>query len=167
MLRDNERANHNDFLEERMTVVNKTLVINAPLDVVRSYYADQRYARQIYQNVYLWEPDEEWPNAGATAKIGFKTPGMNVEGTSTSQEYEPQLMRHVYRVDGKGVEPSHWEWSFKEMDGQTTVDVQVEYHIPGSILGQALDKLFVERQNARLLQQSLDNLKALAEGSAG
>jgi uncharacterized membrane protein len=153
--------------EELMTVVNKSLVINAPLEVIRSYYNDEQYARQIYQNVYLWEPDENWPNAGATARVGFKTPGLNIEGTSTSEAYDPQAMRHAYRIDSEGVEPSHWAWTFEEEDGRTTVNVQVEYTIPGSILGAALDKLFIERQNAKTLQQSLDNLKALAEGSAG
>lgn len=150
-----------------MSLVQKSMVINASLETIRSYYTDEKYARQIYQNVYKWEPDENWPNTGATAGIGFKTTAMSVEGTVTTVEYDPEKMRHAYRVDSEGVEPAHWEWDFEEKDGQTTVNVQVEYTIPGRILGPALDKLFLERQNAKLLQQSLDNLKALSERSAG
>jgi ligand-binding SRPBCC domain-containing protein len=146
---------------------SKTLVINAPLEVIRSYYTDEQYAKQIYQNVYLWQPDENWPNAGAKARVGFKAAAMNVEGTTTSVALDSETLHHAYRVDSEGVEPSHWEWNFEEAGDQTTVNVQVEYTIPGSVLGKALDKLFVERQNAKSLQQSLDNLKALAEGSAG
>jgi uncharacterized protein YndB with AHSA1/START domain len=92
---------------------------------------------------------------------------VNVEGTSTSQEWDPATLHHLYRVDGENVEPSFWEWTFSESDGKTTASVKVEYTIPGRILGPALDKLMIERSNAKMLQQSLDNLKALAEGSAG
>ncbi len=151
-----------------MTVIDKSLVINAPLDTIRAIYNNRDYAMQIYQNVYLWEPDEDWPNPGAKAKVGFKAVTMKVEGTTTSVEYEPDPLRHVYRIDSDatGDEPSHWEWTFEEEDGRTTAKVKVEYTIPGRVLGPALDKLFVERENSKLLQQSLDNLKALSEQAA-
>jgi len=35
--------------------------------------------------------------------------------------------------------------------------------IPDIDIGAALDKLMIERQNAKLVQQSLDNLKTLSE----
>ena len=150
-----------------MTVVTKSVVINAQREAIRPYYANSDYARQIYQNVYLWEPVDAWPSAGATAKIGFKTVAMNVEGTTTTQIYDPETMHHTYRIDGEDVEPSFWEWTFDEKDGQTTVTAQVEYTIPGRIIGPALDKLMVERQNGKLLETSLNNLKELVEGAAG
>ena len=149
-----------------MTVVTKSIVVDAPRDAIRPYYTNSDYTMQIYQNVYLWEPDDAWPSAGAMARIGFKATAMKVEGTSVTHEYDEQTMRHVYQVNGENVEPSHWKWIFDEKDGKTTVTVQVEYTIPGRILGPALDKLMVERSNAKLLQTSLENLKALVEGSA-
>lgn len=150
-----------------MTIVTKSIVIDAPREAIRPFYTNSEYTKKIYQNVYLWEPGDTWPSAGAKAKIGFKATAMKVEGTSTTQEYDPETMHHVYRVDGEGTEPSYWQWTFDESDGKTTVTVQVEYTIPGRILGPALDKLMVERQNGKLLQQSLDNLKALTEGQGG
>lgn len=152
-----------------MTVINKSIVINAPRETIRTYYIDSAYAKQIYQNVYLWEPDDAWPKAGAKAKIGFKAVAMNVEGIAECLAFDPVTLHHAYQIqpNDEGLEPSDWEWSFDENDGKTTVTVQIEYTVPGRILGPALDKLMVERQNSKLVQASLDNLKALAEGSAG
>lgn len=146
-----------------MTVVTKSVVIDAPREAIRPYYTTSDYTKQIYQNVYLWEPDDAWPNAGAKARIGFKATAINVDGTCISQQYDPETMHHVYRVDSDNGEPSYWEWTFDESDGKTTVTAKIEYTIPGSIIGAALDKLMIERQNAKLVQQSLDNLKALSE----
>jgi uncharacterized membrane protein len=56
-------------------------------------------------------------------------------------------------------------YTFNEQDGKTAVTAKVEYTIPGSFLGKALDKLFVERQNTKDIEQSLVNLKAMAESA--
>ena len=48
----------------------------------------------------------------------------------------------------------------------TTVTARVDYTIPGSYLGQILDKLFVERQNSRDMADNLRRLKEMAEGAA-
>jgi hypothetical protein len=151
-----------------MTVVSKSIVVDAPRETIGKYYTDEAYAKQIYQNVYQWEPDDAWPAAGAEAKVGFKAVAMNVDGKAKCLAFDPETLHHVYDIvpDDEGLEPSHWEWTFDEDGGKTTVTVQIEYTVPGRILGPALDKLMVERQNNKLIQASLDNLKALAEGSA-
>jgi uncharacterized membrane protein len=84
------------------------------------------------------------------------------------QKYDPQTLNRVYTIeaDNQPVEPSLWEYTYDENDGKTTVTVTVEYTLPGSYLGQVLDKLVVERGNAKLLETSLQNLKREVEGSA-
>ncbi len=46
----------------------------------------------------------------------------------------------------------------------TRVEIDVDYDLPGGFLGEALDRLYVERRNEREVEHSLQNLKELLEG---
>ncbi len=46
----------------------------------------------------------------------------------------------------------------------TRVEIDVDYDLPGGSLGEALDRLYVERRNEREVEHSLQNLKELLEG---
>ncbi len=49
-------------------------------------------------------------------------------------------------------------------DGGSRVELVVDYELPGSFLGELLDRVYVERRNQREAQHSLENLKDLLEG---
>lgn len=49
-------------------------------------------------------------------------------------------------------------------EGGSRVEFDVDYDLPGSFLGEALDRLYVERRNEREAEHSLQNLKDLVEG---
>ncbi len=49
-------------------------------------------------------------------------------------------------------------------DGGSRVELVVDDELPGSFLGELLDRLYVERRKEREAQPSLDNLKDLVEG---
>ena len=149
-----------------MTTVTKSIVINAPRETLRLYFDDAERVLQRSSNLYHWQPDEAWPNPGATCQVGFKATGIDVDGVATSLEYDPATLDRIYRIDSEGFEPSTWRYSFQEHDdGKTTVTADVQYTVPGRILGPVLDKMMVERGNAKLLQESLENLKAQVEGA--
>jgi glucose/arabinose dehydrogenase len=44
------------------------------------------------------------------------------------------------------------------------VELSVDYDLPGGLLGDLLDRLYVERRNEREAEHSLQNLKDLVEG---
>ena len=147
-----------------MTTIIKSVEINAPRDNVRKYYAHPVHTPEWAHAVTLWEPDENWPSAGSTARMGLKSGGLALEGVATTMAYDDETMAHHWRYEPKHMPPMEIWYTFDEQDGKTTVSQRVEYTIPGSFLGRALDKLFVERQNAKDIEQQLTNLKALAEG---
>jgi uncharacterized membrane protein len=149
-----------------MTVVTKSITINTPLEAIRPYYAHPVNTPKWAQVIYLWEPDENWPNAGATAKMGLKSGGVKMQGTATTLEYDPETMQHHFQLQPANMDAMDFWYSFDEGHGQTTVTARVDYTIPGSYLGQILDKLFVERQNAKDMEDSLARLKEMAEGAA-
>ena len=76
---------------------------------------------------------------------------------------ELALSHHIsYQMSGMLVGTQ--EWRYTPERGQTRLTALVEYDIPGGALGKIADKLVVERMNARNLEESLENLKALVEG---
>jgi len=149
-----------------MTTITKSIEINAPREVIGQYYAHPVHTPQWAQSVYLWEPDEAWPAAETTAKMGIKSGGLKIEGVATTLAYDSATMQHKFRLESKNFDPMDFEYTFEENDGQTVVTAAVDYTIPGSYLGQILDKLFVERQNAKDIEEGLVRLKGMAEGSS-
>ncbi|KAA3662314.1 MAG: SRPBCC family protein [Chloroflexi bacterium] len=147
-----------------MTTITKSIEINANRDTIRQYYAHPVHTPQWAHGLTLWEPDESWPSVGAIAKMGTKSGGISAEGISTTLAYNDETMAHHFRFEPKRLPPMEFWFTFEEHDGKTTVTQKAEYTIPGSFLGKALDKLIVERQNARDFEQGLVNLKAMAEG---
>jgi uncharacterized membrane protein len=147
-----------------MTTITKSIEINAPRDTIRQYYAHPEHTLRWSHRLTVWEPEDAWPAAGSTARMGVKSGGITAEGVATTIDYDDATMAHHFRFLPSNLAPMDFWVTFEERDGKTTVVYKVEYTIPGSFLGQALDKLFVERQNAKDIEQQLANLKALAEG---
>lgn len=147
-----------------MTTIIKSIDINATCDIIRQYYAHPVNTPKWSHILTLWEPDEAWPSVGSKAKMGIKSGGINVEGIATTLAYDDETMDHHWRYDPTNQMLPFESWyTFNEQVGKTVVTAKVEYTIPGSFLGKALDKLFVERQNTKDIEQALVNLKALAE----
>ena len=149
-----------------MTSITKSVVINTPLDGIRPYYAHPVHTLQWAQAVYLFEPEEAWPSAGSTAKMGIKSGGLKIEGVATTVEYDPETMNHHWQLEPANMDVMDFWYNFDKGEGQTTVTARVDYTIPGSYLGQILDKLFVERQNAKDIEDGLSRLKEMAEGAS-
>jgi uncharacterized membrane protein len=56
------------------------------------------------------------------------------------------------------------DWAYQAEGEHTRLTATFEYEIPGGGVGQAINKLVVERMNTENLEKSLANLKALVEG---
>lgn len=150
-----------------MTTITKSIKINATRDTIRKYYAHPVHTLKWGHTLTLWEPEEAWPSPGTTAKMDIKSGGLKFEGIATTLVYDDETMAHHWRYESGNMPPMSFWFTFDEADGKTTVTQKVEYTIPGSFLGKAVDKLFVERQNARDIEQQLANLKSLAEADPG
>ena len=146
-----------------MTTIIQSIEIDTPRESIRPYYAHPIHTPQWSKQLYLWEPDQDWPSSGSTARMGVNSAGIKVEGTATTLAYDEDTMAHHFRFEPSTMAPLDFWYTFEQSDGKTTVTTKIEYTIPGSILGKALDKLFVEGQNRADVEQQLINLKALVE----
>ncbi len=62
-----------------------------------------------------------------------------------------------------GVMPGKWIWNLKQEGQAVKVDFCIEYHVPGGILGEVADKLFLGRINQKNAEKTMQGLKACCE----
>jgi uncharacterized membrane protein len=145
-----------------MSSVEHEVVVNVPVETV--------YAALLrIEDVPRWMVGlEEVRNlsglsVGDTFDWTFKMAGkLTFRGKTTFTAIEPN---RYLREDGSGDLTNSWEWWLTpEMSG-TRVKVRIEYIVPGgAVFGAIADKLFVERQNQKDLEQSIVNLCKILEG---
>jgi hypothetical protein len=140
-----------------MTTVHESITINATRERIRPIFFDPESIRTRETAIYHYQPDANWPAVGAKIEVGFKTFLTNVDAVATCLAYDPETMRLEYDMVG-GTGPANWLYTFDEQDGATTVSLKIDYTLPGSWLGQVVDRLLVERKNR---QQVVDSLAAL------
>jgi uncharacterized membrane protein len=145
-----------------MSSVEHSIFINVPVDTV--FEALLRVEDAPKWVVGLEEVhDVTGRNVGDTFAWTFKMAGtLTFRGKTTFAAIEPG---RYLREEGSGDLSNVWEWHLTpEMSG-TQVHVRIDYTVPGgALIGGILDKLFVERQNQKDLEQTLSNLQKMLEG---
>jgi uncharacterized membrane protein len=142
-----------------MTLIQKSVTINAPVDQVRSILEDPERQSELNPNLKLlsYRPS---PLGFYDTTWEYKMAGMKLSGESTVTAYEPGK-RIVF--ESKGGIASHWEWTITAEARTTQVSLALTYTMPGSLLGAAFNKLVIEGQNEKDIEGQLANLKRLAE----
>lgn len=151
-----------------MVRLTQCIRVNAPVHVIDDIVRDP----------------QQWP----TFRCGIGPPEILVGDGSpgTSLRYDVFIAgvrlsetAHV-RGERHGKDGStHWRWIFEgptrgwlachhePIEGGTLLRTQLEYEVPGSVLGKAADRLFLEKRQRRDLYLMVDRLKSVAEARAG
>jgi uncharacterized membrane protein len=145
-----------------MAHIKKDILVNAP-------------AQQVFDMIYDFENIPKWMvgmeevhnispgerGEGSSFEWTFSMMGIKFNGVSRILSLDP-LRQAVVKSTG-GIE-STWTWTYAAEGEGTRLTCEMEYVVPGAGLGKIADKLVIERTNARDLEKSLENVKALAEG---
>jgi uncharacterized membrane protein len=136
--------------------------VEAPIDQVFDYAADVN--RWAEWNVSVVEMTPGAPLAAIGDRFAGKNKFMgrveDIEGRVTSLD-RPRLMAFVSGPPTGGHE--NWTAHFTVAGSGTDIDCVIDYEVPLGLVGALADKLFVERQVQRMLDQSRDNFIALVE----
>ncbi len=144
-----------------MATVESSILIKAPTDAIDAIALDGNRLSEWYVGVEQATPDDLYPEPGGQVALVYKAAAVTFNLTLTVQE----LVRgHHISYQMSGMMVGTQEWSYAPEGGRTRLTALVEYNMPGGALGKIADKLVVERMNARNLEESLGNLKALVEG---
>ncbi len=124
----------------------------------------------------------QWPDFWVGMEDPEKISGDG--GPGTSVEYGLVMFGvHVHET-GRVIEErhdpdgsTHWRWEFEggtsgwlacdhtPEDGGTRITSEMDYTLPGSVLGKVADRLLVEKRERRDLHTTMENLKLLVEES--
>ena len=144
-----------------MATVERSILIDASTDTIDAIALDGNRLSEWYVGVEQATPDDLYPEVGGRVSLVYKAAAVTFKLTLTVME----LVRGDYvSYQMSGMMVGTQEWSHAPEGGKNRLTARVEYDMPGGVLGKIADKLVVERMNARNLEESLENLKALVEG---
>jgi len=141
-----------------MAKVEQSIIIKAPVEKVFSYLCDP-------MNQLEWLPSmtdvRDITGEGVGQKFGwtYKMMGVSFKGETEVVE-SVGSERRVIKSTG-GIQ-STWTWTTKSENGNTLVNLTVEYTIPVPVLGKVAERM-VLRQNEREAALAMTNIKERLE----
>jgi len=143
-----------------MTKLERSIVIHGTAEEIDAIVSDATRLPEWYAGIESAVPDEVFPEPGGRVEMLYKSAGITFEMSQTSLEYDPPN-RGKYMMEGMltGV----YEELLETVDEGTRFILKFDYEMPGGGVGKLIDKLVVERMNAKNLEDSLKNMKALVE----
>ena len=148
-----------------MTRIEKTVVIQAPLEKVYTYASDWRNITRYFDYVEGVEPrSEKTLGEGAllALRVRFLGRTMNCEWRGIENE---ENVGWAFDATLMGV-TARKRWMFSRVDDSTRVTYTLEYRPSPPIIGHAMDALLIRREWDRLCERTVRALKQLVEAAA-
>jgi len=147
-----------------MPYVEQSIDIQASVEAVFGYIADQPdQMAQWWPPIELQERVTPAPTViGSVSRYVYNMMGVRIKGEHRVDEMNRNQRLLVRTISG--IE-SAFDFSFASSSSGTNLTIRVDYTLPGSVLGQLLNRLAIEQKNERDLQQGLQNLKNILENS--
>ena len=143
-----------------MTRVERSIIINAPAEAIEALIGDGRRLVDWYAGVEQSDPDDVFPEPGGKVNVVYKAAGVTLTMTQTVLERVPG-QGGVNQIEG--IVSGTTRVTLTPKGAGTRVTMRLEYQVPGGSLGNMGNRLLAKRINARHMEKSLENLKALAE----
>lgn len=138
-----------------MATIEKSIVIEAPVEQVFEYLTDPEHLPEIWPSMVEVRDVETLPNGGHRYHWVYSMAGKRFEGDSETVEIEPNS--HFLSKTTGGI-PAAFDYTFTPENGHTKIDVKTDYELPQSLLGK-LAEPFLRKLNERESDTFLANLK--------
>ena len=147
-----------------MSHIYKTILVDAPIEKVFEIARDPERWNMFFNN--LSAPDDIKGNGdpGTIVKHHFTLAGMTFPVTSRVIEAKLAGPKAIWKGSFEGPIVGTHDWTYvAKGPKQTEVTVDLNYTIPGKLLGKITDKLLIERIQEKAAATTLENLKLLCE----
>jgi uncharacterized protein YndB with AHSA1/START domain len=142
-----------------MARIEKTTMINAPVEKVFGYVEEPANVPEYWPSVMEVKDVEQLPNGGTKYRWVYKMAGVRFGGSSEAIEYIPN-QRTVN--ENKGGVPGTVTWTYEPEDGGTKVTFEAEYVVNLPLL-RGLAESFLVKVNEQEAETVLANVKAKME----
>lgn len=141
--------------------------IDAPVERVTEIAMDPRHWASWWVNLSEPKKVEGDGGAGTVVEHSYLMAGVPFRVTTRVLQNEPTATggRHV-RLEFGGPLKGWQSWDYEPSGSGTMVSAEIEYNVPGAAVGKFADRVLVERLQERAREQTLENLKLLAEAGA-
>jgi uncharacterized protein YndB with AHSA1/START domain len=146
-----------------MEKIRRNVFIEAPPARIFEYLDEPNHLLEIWPSMVEVANVEVMPDGGQSFDYTYKMAGVKFHGHSATTEVVRDRLR-VFR-NGGGL-PSEFHWKFEPRANGTEFTLDVEYQIPGALLGR-LAAPFLRRLNEREADALVGNLKERMELTAG
>jgi uncharacterized protein YndB with AHSA1/START domain len=138
--------------------------IDAPVERVTEIALDPHHWASWWVNLGEAEKVDGDGGAGTVVEHSYLMAGVHFAVTTRVVEsvQTPTGGKHV-RLEFEGPLRGWQTWDYEPSDGGTLVTVEIEYNVPGKAIGKFADRVLVERLQERAREQTLENLKLMAE----
>ena len=144
-----------------MTTLERSIVIKATPAAIDTVALNGNRLSEWYTGMQETKADAVYPEVGGTVDTVYRAAGINFKVKITSIALD---RGHSITLQMDGMITGANRWVYSPAGEDTQVTATLEYELPGGGLGQAINKLVVEKMNAENLEKSLNNLKAVVEG---
>ncbi|NUU33166.1 SRPBCC family protein [Arthrobacter sp. C9C5] len=142
--------------------------IDAPVGRVTEIAVDPYHWASWWVNLSEPKKVEGDGRAGTVVEHSYLMAGVPFPVTTRVLENEPTASggQHV-RLEFDGPLKGWQTWDYEPSGTGTRVTAEIEYNVPGAAIGKFADRVLVERLQERAREQTLANLKLMAETGKG
>jgi uncharacterized membrane protein len=142
-----------------MPIIDKDIIINAPLEKVFDYVNKPSNLPHISPSLIEINNEKMLPAGGYSFRWMYKMIGVHMEGKA---EYTDIIPNYWFICKTHGVVDSAISWTFRTKGAQTRVTLTVDYRIPVA-LNSRLSENTISKTNEKEAELILDNLKTIIE----
>ncbi len=142
-----------------MEKIRKYAFIEAPPTKIFSYLTEPAHLLEIWPSLVEVSNVQTTPNGAHSFDWTYKMAGLKFHGHAETVEVQRDRLRLVRNASGI---PSTFRWTFEPRDDGTDLALEVEYEMPGKLLGR-LAAPFLRRLNERDADSLVHSLKERME----
>lgn len=146
-----------------MSHLKQTLFISESIERVWEYAYNPKRWSEWFAHLTGPEGLDGTGEVGTVGKFQYSLLGRQFPITIEVKAMEKQPERCYWRCTFDGPLHGSQEYTYVSKNGGTEVTTELEYTVPGSVLGKVADLVVVERMQANAINHSLNNLKVVCE----
>jgi carbon monoxide dehydrogenase subunit G len=140
-------------------IINKDILINAPLEDIYGYVSKPSNLQQIWPSLIELKNKKTPLSIGFSYRWMYKMSGMFFTGTGECTNIMPN---HRYTVKNSGSINSLITWTFLMKGDKTRVTFTNDYKIPEALLARVPESI-INKMNEKETELILENLRAKFE----
>lgn len=144
--------------------IKQSIQIDAPVERVTEIAMDPKHWSSWWVNLGEAKSVQGDGGPGTVVEHSYLMAGVPFHVTTRVTESTPTAAggRHL-RIEFEGPLKGWQTWDYEPAANGTDVTAEIEYNVPGSAIGKFADQMVIERMQERARQQTLENLKLMAE----